>query len=238
MFATASLVALLSLAKISDNALPREKPEFSNHKNQSHMILADIKAIFTVIRGVEAIVKHNPTMWETLSSSPYSPAMIGHRVQYHQAQDFGLPVEIQSRYNMLRVDCLESLLPDDEPDNKRACLDAISWLEIVHRELLYRASASSLINSDDTLEREWEPEPDHLVKWFALVSSDFVSMLQKDSPAALVILGEFFGLLRLLESRWFLKNVSNNTLAAIKEIIDPRGLAFLLVKTKAAGNKS
>lgn len=212
IFAMASLVALLGLAAISDNGLPKHD-SISEH----HTVFADLKAIFTVIRGVEAVLKHDTTMWNTIVNSRYRAAMTGHTAI--DSQLFELPVDVQLRYQQLMTDCLDNLLAGDS-SAKQACVGAIDWLQSIHRELLF-------LNFESTSNEEVGLEPAYLLKWLALVSSDFVTMLQQENTAALVILGDYFTLFRPLENRWFLKNISTNALNAIRETIDPRGLEWL-----------
>jgi hypothetical protein len=69
--------------------------------------------------------------------------------------------------------------------------------------------------------------PAYLVKWFALVSAEFITMLRQNNTAALIIVGEFFALMTLLDGSWFAKNTSGNALKAIQKVIEPQGLNWL-----------
>lgn len=214
VFAMASLVALLSLATISDNALPREQ---TSSKSQPTFI--DVMSIFTVIRGLEAIFLHGTPLWHNIINSHYRVAVTGHTAI--DSQEFELPANVELRYRQLATDCLDTLLEEDN-SAKQTCLKAISYLKNIHRELLFLVSRNP---SDE----EVNLEPAYVVKWFALVSSQFFDMLRRENTAALVILGDFFVLFRLLENRWFLKNAPVNALRAIQEVIDPRGVEWLIV---------
>ncbi|KAH7139941.1 hypothetical protein B0J13DRAFT_69143 [Dactylonectria estremocensis] len=212
VFAMTSLVALLGLATISDNALPNE-----DISSKGHPAFTDIISIFTIIRGLEAFLEHGTPMQHTIINSHYRVAIIGHTSI--DARDFELPSKVQLRYRQLMTDCLDSLLANDK-SAKQTCLEAIGCLQSIHRELLFLVSK---YDSDE----EVNLEPAYVVKWFALVSPQFVTMLRQKKAAALVILGDFFSLFGLLENRWFLKNASINALSAIREVIDMRGLEWL-----------
>ncbi|KAH7205241.1 hypothetical protein BKA60DRAFT_467053 [Fusarium oxysporum] len=214
VFAMASLVALLGLATISDNALPRED---TYSKNQP--TFTDVMSIFTVIRGLGAILTHGTPLWHNIITSRYRVAMIGHTAI--DSQDFELPANVERRYRQLTIDCLDTLLADDK-SAKQTCLEAIICLQNIHRELLFLVSKYAP-------DEEVNLEPAYVVKWFALVSPQFVEILRRKNTAALVILGDFFALFRLVENRWFLKNVPVNALNTIQEVIDPRGLEWLIV---------
>ncbi|KAJ5588189.1 hypothetical protein N7537_010867 [Penicillium hordei] len=211
VFAMASLVVLLGLATISDNALPKEDT-LSRHRPD----LTDVKALFTIVRGLEAVLKHGTAVWDTITNSCYRVAMTGHTAISGQVLE--LPVDVQLRYQQLMTDCLDSLLAR-EKSAKLACLDAIESLQGIHSELLFLVSENG--------SEEVELEPAYVVKWLALVPSEFVTLLQEENTAALIILGDFFALFQLLENMWFLKNVSTNALNAIQEVINPRGLVWL-----------
>ena len=158
VFAMASLVALLGLATISDNALPKEDM-MSRHRPD----LNDVKAIFTIVRGLEAVLKHGTAMWDTITNSRYRVAMTGHTALSGQVLE--LPVDVQLRYQQLMTDCLESLLATDK-SAKLACLDTIDSLQAIHSELLF-------LVSENSSEKDIELEAAYVVKWLALVPSEF-----------------------------------------------------------------
>ncbi|KAH6867260.1 hypothetical protein B0T10DRAFT_534301 [Thelonectria olida] len=162
VFAMASLVVLLGLAIISDNALPNEDTSSKNHP-----AFTDVISIFTIIRGLEAILKYGTLIH-------YRAAIVGHTTI--DGQDFELPAN-------LMTDCLDSLLADDK-SAKQPCLEAIDWLQSIYCELLF------LVSKYDSNE-EVNLKPAYVVKWFVLVSLQFVAMLRQANTAALVILGDF-----------------------------------------------
>ncbi|KAF5550161.1 C6 transcription factor [Fusarium phyllophilum] len=195
VFAMTSLVALLGLATISDNALCREDAAYKNQPT-----FTDVMSIFTIIRGLGAILADGTPLWHNIINSNYRVAMTGHMVI--DSQDFKLPANVELRYQQLTTDCLDTLLAGDK-SAKQTCLEAIGCLQNIHRELLFLVSKYAP-------DEEASLEPAYVVKWFALVSPQFIEMLRQKNTAALVILGDFFALFRL-------------------EVIDQRGLEWLIV---------
>ncbi len=212
VFAMAFLDVLLGLATISDNALYKE-----DMPSEKYPEFTDVMAMLTVVRGVRAILKQGTPIRHTIINGRYGVALTGHTAI--DCQNFELPIDVQVRYQRLMTDCLDSLLAGNK-SAQNECVEAISRLQSIHRELLF------LVSKYDSEEGS-ELELVYLVKWLGLVSPKFVAMLRQKNTASLVILGDYFVLWRLLESRWFLKNVTTNALNAIRTVIDPRGLEWL-----------
>ncbi|CAJ0546496.1 Ff.00g011230.m01.CDS01 [Fusarium sp. VM40] len=210
VFAMASLLILLGLASVSDNALSKE-----NGSSENKPTVADIVSIFTAVKGLDAILKHGTITRHDIINSRHRVVLTGHTIV--DAQTFDLPADIQLRYQELTTECLDST--GDESAQK-ACIEAIDLLRGIHRELLFLVSRPGY-NADIDL------APGYLVKWFASVSPEFITMLRREESAALIILSDFFSLLGLIENRWYLKNAASNALSAIQLVIDARGLHWL-----------
>lgn len=211
VFAMASLLILLGLASVSDNALPKE------NGSENKPTVADIVSIFTTVKGLDAILKDGTITRHDIINSRHKVVLTGHTIV--DAQTFDLPVDIQLRYQELTTECLDSLLTGDE-SAQQTCIEAIDTLRGIHRELLFLVSRPGY-------DADVDLEPGYLVKWFALVSPEFITMLRREESAALVILSDFFSLLGLIENRWYLKNAASNALSAIQMVIDARGLHWL-----------
>jgi hypothetical protein len=132
VFAMASLVILLTLATVSDNALAQEDTSAGNKPS-----VADIVSIFTTVKGLEAILNNDSPTRHAVINSPYEAAMTGHTIA--DAQNFDLPVNVQLRYRELATSCLDSLLPGKE-SAKQTCREAVNLLQGIHRELLFLVS--------------------------------------------------------------------------------------------------
>ncbi|PNP60891.1 hypothetical protein FNYG_14378 [Fusarium nygamai] len=83
-----SLVALLGLATISDNALHRE-----DTASKSQPTFIDVMSIFTIIRGLGAILTDGTPLWHNIINSRYRVAMTGHPAK--DSQDFELPGNVE-----------------------------------------------------------------------------------------------------------------------------------------------
>ncbi|KAI0098086.1 hypothetical protein GGR51DRAFT_539174 [Nemania sp. FL0031] len=211
IFAMAYLLAMLSLATLSDNGPPKDLD------NRNEPAFDSIIALFAVIRGANAVLKVDP-VWQQIMSSPYSIIISMHMTS--RSESFLLPAHLQRRYLLLKTDCLDSLLVDDDLSVRKVLEEAIDRMESLHRDILY-------ITSEMGPSKDVDVEPSHLLQWIALVPSEFVSLLRQKDTAALVIFSGLVVLFRLVDNRWFLKNWPVNVLDIIRGVMDPRGLQWL-----------
>ncbi|KIL93685.1 hypothetical protein FAVG1_02245 [Fusarium avenaceum] len=213
VFAMASLLILLGLVSVSDNALPKE------NGSENKPTVADIVSIFTAVKGLDAILKDGTITRHDIINSRHKVVLTGHTIV--DAQTFDLPVDIQLRYQELTTECLDSLLAGDE-SAQQTCIEAIATLRGIHRELLFLVSRPGYDVDVDL-------EPGYLVKWFALVSPEFITMLRREESAALIILSDFFSLLGLIENRClvWVSSPAVATFTREEEALMPFYLAFL-----------
>ncbi|KAJ8132681.1 hypothetical protein O1611_g943 [Lasiodiplodia mahajangana] len=211
IFAMAYLLAMLSLATLSDNGPPKDLD------NGNETAFDNIIALFAVIRGANAVVKFDP-VWQQIMISPYSVIISMHRTSC--SEGFLLPAHLQRRYRLLRTGCLDSLLAGNDLFSRKIFEEAINMMESLHRDILY-------ITSEMSPSKDVDVGPSFLLQWIALVPSGFVSRLRQKDTAALVIFSGLVVLFRLVDNRWFSKNWSVNVLEVIRGVIDPRGLQWL-----------
>ncbi|KAL2865933.1 Zn(II)2Cys6 transcription factor [Aspergillus lucknowensis] len=212
--AMAQIIAFLTLAALSDNALPREKDQPVATEDG----FRDILALFTVLRGVLPILHDSPYR-DRFRTGPYGVVV---SVYKHIHSDIPcLPAPARSRYELLRTDCLNDLIAAEKSSERAVCRKAIDDLEIVHSNGVQMAASNAHPGVEPRLDSLC------LMKWAATVSSDFLALLHGRHTAALVILGEFAGLFELVGERWFLENWVNNVLDIVRAVIARPGLKWL-----------
>jgi hypothetical protein len=209
----AQIIAFLSLAALSDNALPKEDNQATNEDR-----FKDILALFTVLRGVLPILEGNPDR-DRFKSGPYGIVMSVYK--HLPSGTLCLPASARSRYQLLRVDCLSDLVAAEAISEIAVCRRAIDDLEIVHSDALRVAANNALLDTS------FHVDPLYLMKWAATVSSDFITLLRCRHTAALVIMGEFASIFELVGEKWFLENWVSNVLNAVRAIVARPGLKWL-----------
>ncbi|KAI1016696.1 hypothetical protein LB504_007123 [Fusarium proliferatum] len=212
VFAMATLVIIFALATVSDNALGN-----GDTLEGTGSSVADIVSIFTTVKGVTTLMADDTPIRRGVINSPYAVCTAGYEIP--EAQTAEMPITVQLRYQNLRTSCLNTLLPGKESEME-ACRNALDLLYKTHQELFFTMSSQDYDLKIDI-------DPSYLVKWIARVSAEFITMLRQNNTAALIIVGEFFTLMALLDGTWFAKNISVNALNAIKKVIKPQGLCWL-----------
>jgi hypothetical protein len=213
VLAMAQIIAFLSLATLSDNALPKEGNPVSSDDG-----FKDVLALSTMLRGVPTILQGSRDR-NRFKDSPYGIVMSVYK--HIRSGTLYLPASTRSRYELLRTDCLSDLVAAGNINETAICRKAIDDLEVVHNDAVRNATGNAL---PDML---LHVDPLYLMKWAAIVSSDFITLLHSRHTAALVIMGEFASLFELVGKKWFLKNWVNNVLDIIRAIIAQPGLKWL-----------
>ncbi|KAF5574380.1 C6 zinc finger-containing protein [Fusarium pseudoanthophilum] len=212
VFAMATLVIIFTLATVSDNALGR-----GDTSEGTRSSVADIVSIFTTVKGITTMMADDTPIRRGVLNSPYAVCTAGYEIP--EAQNTEMPMAMQLRYQKLSTTCLNTLLPGKESEIE-ACRNALDLLYKIHQELIFMMSRQDYdLNADI--------DPSYLVKWIARVSAEFMTMLRQNDTAALIIVGEFFTLMALLDGTWFAKSISVNALNAIKKVIKPQELCWL-----------
>ncbi|KAF5668254.1 C6 transcription factor [Fusarium denticulatum] len=212
IFAMATLVIIFTLATVSDNALG--KGDTSEGTESS---VADILSIFTTVKGITTMMADDTPIRRGVINSPYAVCTAGYEVP--EAQNAEMPITVQLRYQSLRTSCLNALLPGKQSEIE-TCRNALEILSKIHQELIFIMSRQDYGPSLDV-------DPSYLIQWIARVSAEFMTMLRQSNTAALIIVGEFFTLMALLDGTWFAKNIWVNALNAIRKTLKPQELCWL-----------
>lgn len=213
VLAMAQILAFLSLATLTDNGLPKEANPVSRDDG-----FKDVLSLFTILRGVPTILQGSRDR-NRFKSGPYGIVMSVYK--HIHSETLYLPASTRSRYELLRTDCLSDLVAAENVSETAVCRKAINDLEVVHSDAVRNATGNAL---PDTL---LHVDPLYLMKWAAIVSSDFITLLHSRHTAALVIMGEFASIFELVGEKWFLMNWVNNILGIVRAIVAPPGLKWL-----------
>ena len=154
--------------------------------------IEDLIHCFGLVRGVAAVLRLH---WEYLKDSQISRLMLASEPRGLREDELG--------FQHLRS--IVSLLPHDEHTSRHACEEAIRQLESSSAELMSPNSLSRILGL--------------ILRWIAGLSEDFISLLARREPVALVILAYFASMLNAANESWWLSGWNANVLMQINGLL-------------------
>jgi hypothetical protein len=165
---------------------------------------------FTVADAVPQDVQLPWFTW--IRTTPICVMLDGHTLENND--NLVLPKHIQSvlqdLINMINEFC-------HDPSDHSLCVQALSELGTIFKDVYFLLPHTS------------DMETGLILKWATLIPSEFVSLLRRRHPAALILLAYFVVMFRLLDSRWYLNRWSDRALVAVKAAIVSSEVARWLV---------
>lgn len=231
-FAMALLLAGISMASISDNAL------YDTDGTRPPVTMDTLLSLFVLVQGVMGI--SGRTEWSALKQPSWIVGQLpyGINIRLHSTVDyetFLLPEQAAAEYDELRYQVRLLLLCNSSPspfdfcgtnggehedgDAETVCMDAIDKLVILHKEIIaYQDRRATHQQVTGTPGNE-EFDQFFLVRWTVHSSPFYATLLRQRNQAALLILSRYADLIDMAEDSWCLKNWGRNAKFAIQEAL-------------------
>ncbi len=240
VFALSVIIAIIAVAGVSDsllspaaiNDLVHDEPDSRNTEGLSSgdgstagdaskhdAVLSSIVSIFVTIRGTRSLVSaaHAQNIFrDTVYRFLMDPYKGKGNLTY-----LSCSAHISTWYARLKTACLDDLIDTRDShshDEYQLCVSAIDELEYIHREAISLLEEKKKLSEASDTQKGASTDPDigWFLKWTALVSHGFLSLLRRRSPASLVILAQFAAICGQAEHQWYLRNWVSNAIAAIE----------------------
>ena len=223
-----------SSPRSSSRHLPAEKS--STELTHLETIFSDLLTLFIATRGTRVIVKAGLEM-DAFQSSAYrhliTSSTAADGIQY--PLDMPFLENIKTWYATLRTEMLNEVLgcegagdrmrgaDANRSQERLVCIGALMCLANVHSDAtrLMEAKEERLWH----LRARWQtPQPliydfVWLFKWTAVVSQEYLALVQERRPAALVVLAQFVAICSHFEEQWYLEGWVRNVMAAIEHVL-------------------
>lgn len=244
LFALSVIIVIIAVAGVSDSLLSPAAlhdlagDETGNRRRQSSTstsvstnqnfdkheeVLGNIISIFVTIRGTRSLVS------AVHAQNVYRDSVYRFLIDPYRGigSISSLPslMHISDCYKLLKTTCLNDLInrADDNCDEEyQLCRSAVDDLEYVHREAIGLLEAKTRLEANINSDNDAATCPDigWFLKWTAMVSHGFLSLLRRRTPSSLVILAQFAAICGLAEHQWYLRNWVRNVIGAIDHILE------------------
>lgn len=187
LFALATILSISSLARATLRA--------SEMEGQQYISVESICELLYLTRGVREVKE---ATGELVTKGPFSVVLFGHQmsadVQVTMSPSIlGVFRELE---RMVHEHCMEV-------DQRKHCSEAITHLYSVFETMLAKYSLGDL-------------EMGHIWRWTAMLSYDFIKMVQAEYPPALIITAHFTVASMMLREMWFVSTWGNLALDGIR----------------------
>jgi hypothetical protein len=187
LFALSTILSISSLARATLRA--------SQMEGQQYISVESICELLFLTRGVREVKE---ATGELVSRGPFSVVLYGHQMS--------ADVQVTMSVKILGVfRALERMVHDQctEIDQRKHCSEAITHLYSVFETVLAKYSLGEL-------------EMGHVWRWTAMLSYDFINMVQAEYPPALIITAHFTVVTMMLREMWFISTWGNLALDGIR----------------------
>lgn len=212
-------------------------PEAPAESMRSETIFSELLSLFIATRGTRVIVKAGLDIGAFQSTAYQHLITSSTHTDEVQIQLPSLSLDTRREwYDILRTQMLDDVFDFDDgsghtsdSNNKggkerEICTAALFCLEDVHD------GAARLLEAKK--ERLWHLRQRRrgfqplkydfvwLFKWTAIVSQEFLALVQERRPAAMVVLSQFVAICSLFEDEWYLEGWVRNAMAAIEHVLN------------------
>jgi hypothetical protein len=187
LFALATILSISSLARATLRA--------SQMEDQQYISVSSICELLYLTRGVREVKE---ATGELINKGPFSVVLFGHQVSADvqvtmSPKTLGVFRELEQ---MVHENCLEV-------DQRKHCSEAVAHLHSVFETVLAKYLLGDL-------------EMGHIWRWTAMLSYDFIKMVQAEYPPALIITAHFTVATMMLREMWYVSNWGNLALDGIR----------------------
>lgn len=175
---------------------------FTMGREGEEILLSDVAQCFLLVQGRASIrdgtracanpsgvgnMLSNPSVWATVSASPIGPLIAWPQRNYHPASSFAERLdELAALVPTMQVS--EPMCLVDEIGVRSQCLAAVNRLQ---------GTYSMMLASERKVARIWS--------WPIMISRDFIELVRKGEPVALVILAHYAAMVTCYEEYyWYL----------------------------------
>jgi len=188
--------ALFALATIlSISSIARGTLRASQMEGSQYISVESICELLFLTRGVREVKE---ATGELVSKGPFSVVLYGH--------DVSADVEVTLSPKLMGVFReLERMVHEHciDTDQRKHCSEALAYLHSVYLSMLAKYSLGDL-------------EMGHVWRWTAMLSYDFIRMVQAEFPPALVITAYFTVAAMMLRDMWFVTTWGKYALDGIR----------------------
>lgn len=174
LFALSTILSISSLARATLRASEMAEPQ--------HINVESICELLYLTRGVREVKEATNDL---ISRGPFAVVLFGHQisadVQVTMSPD--IMDVFRGLERMVHSICLEQ-------DERKHCSDAVAHLQSVFESILGKYMTGNL-------------EMGHIWRWTAMLSYDFIKMVQAEYPPALVITAHFTVATLMLRETWY-----------------------------------
>lgn len=178
--------ALFALATIlSISSMTRATLKASQMEGQQYISVDSICELLYLTRGVREVKEATGSV---VSRGPFSVVLYGHAL----SADIQVTMSA-SMFAMFRELDKMILINCPEPDQRKQCSEALRHLRDVFQTIIYTYASGSL-------------EMGQIWRWTAMLSYDFIKMVQSEFPPALVITAHFCVATLMLRETWYISD--------------------------------
>jgi hypothetical protein len=187
LFALSTILSISSVARGTLRASQMEGPQYIS--------VESICELLFLTRGVREVKE---ATGELVSKGPFSVVLFGH--------DVSADVQVTMSPRLMSVFReLERMIHDHciDIDQRKHCSEALTFLHSVYLSMLAKYALGGL-------------EMGHVWRWTAMLSYDFIRMVQAEYPPALVITAHFTVAAMMLRDMWFMNTWGKYALDGIR----------------------
>lgn len=187
LFALATILSISSLARATLRA--------SQMEGRQYVSVDSICELMYLTRGVREVKE---ATGDLVQKGPFSVVLFGHQVSADvqvtmSPKILGVFRELE---RMVHEQCLEI-------DQRKHCSEAVSHLHSVYETMLAKYLLGDL-------------EMGHIWRWTAMLSYDFIKMVQAEYPPALIITAHFTVASMMLKEMWYVSTWGDLALDGIR----------------------
>ena len=187
LFALSTILSISSIARATLRASQMEFPQFIS--------VESICELLFLTRGVREVKE---ATGELVSKGPFAVVLFGHDVSADlQVTMSPRIVAVFRELERMVLDCCT------ETDKRKHCSEALAFLHNVYEVMLARHALGDL-------------EMGSVWRWTAMVSYDFIKLVQAEYPPALVITAHFTVAAMMLRDMWFITTWGKHALDGIR----------------------
>jgi hypothetical protein len=187
LFALATILSISSVARATLRA--------SQMEGQQYISVESICELLFLTRGVREVKE---ATGELVNKGPFSVVLFGHDVSadVQVTMSPGLMGVFRELERMIHDHCIE-------PDQRKHCSEALAYLRDVYESVLAKYSLGDL-------------EMGVVWRWTAMLSYDFIKLVQAEYPPALIITAYFTVAAMMLRDTWSISNWGQFALDGIR----------------------
>lgn len=187
LFALSTILSISSLARATLRA--------SQMEGRQYISVDSICELMYLTRGVREVKE---ATGEVVNRGPFSVVLYGHQVSadIQVIMSPKILAVFRELERMVHENCLEI-------EQRKHCSEAISYLHSVFETMLAKYSLGDL-------------EMGHIWRWTAMLSYDFIKMVQTEFPPALVITAHFTVASMMLKEMWYVSTWGDLALDGIR----------------------